>query len=113
MLKTLIMMCDIAIGFVVSGEMARFDSPKNITNAGSNYRSGRNSGDSGENNDSEQGDLALDTYVVELASEKQMRVGRRLPSGKYECYANGVKQEEFAEIELMEFDKWVREVYKK
>jgi hypothetical protein len=51
--------------------------------------------------------------VVELKTEKQMRIGKRLDNGKYECHIGGHYLGVFLESELMEFDDWVKNVYKK
>jgi hypothetical protein len=51
--------------------------------------------------------------VVDLKTEKQMRLGDKLDNGKYRCYSDGLLVGEFSEEEIMEFDKWVKEVYKK
>lgn len=51
--------------------------------------------------------------VVELKTEKQMRLGEMVEDGKYKCYRNHAYVGTFAESEFMEFDKWVKEVYKK
>jgi hypothetical protein len=56
-----------------------------------------------------EGDL-----VVELATGKQMRIAEILPAGEYKCNVAGSPVcNLFLESEIMEFDKWVREVYKK
>lgn len=51
--------------------------------------------------------------VVELKTEKQMRLGELLSNGKYKCYSNNSYIGDFAPTEFMEFDKWVKEVYRK
>ena len=57
------------------------------------------------------GDLT-NALVVELKTERQMRV-MGVVEGKYQCYSNGVYVGDFQDEEIMEFDKWVNEVYKR
>jgi len=57
--------------------------------------------------------LSKGLLVVELSTEKQMRLGETEEDGRYKCYAGGSYVGSFAESEFMEFDKWVAEVYKK
>ncbi len=57
--------------------------------------------------------LSEGLLVVELKTEKQMRLGKRLDNGKYECSMGGNYVGTFSDYELMEFDEWVKNVYKK
>ena len=52
------------------------------------------------------------TLVAHINTGQQMRIGEFLPDGKYRCYSNGMRVGDFSEEEFMEFDKWVKEVYK-
>lgn len=62
-----------------------------------------------ENSDNQSKGL----LVAELKTGNQMRLGEVDADGKYKCYMNGVYVGRFAKSEFMEFDKWVKEVYKK
>jgi hypothetical protein len=66
-----------------------------------------------ENNIYTEEGLQEGMLVVELKTEKQMRIGKRLDNGKYECHIGGHYLGVFLESELMEFDDWVKNVYKK
>lgn len=58
-------------------------------------------------------DIPIDTLVVELKTEKQMRVKEKLANGKYRCYSEGIYAGDYAPSEFMMFDQWVKEVYRK
>lgn len=64
-----------------------------------------------DNNKTES--LVEGTLVVELKTGNQMRTGERLDNGKYKCYSGTFHSGDFMPDEIMEFDKWVKYVYKK
>jgi len=51
--------------------------------------------------------------VVDLKTEKQMTIGEITEDGKYKCYSNYVYVGDFDSSELMEFNQWLKETYKK
>lgn len=52
--------------------------------------------------------------VVELQTGRKMTLGERIYDGKYRCYyVGGGSAGILSESEFMEFDKWVRDVYRK
>ncbi len=61
----------------------------------------------------DNGNYKKDTLVVELKTEKQMRTGELLDNGMYKCYSNGIYVGDFAPSDFMEFEQWVKQVYKR
>lgn len=60
-----------------------------------------------ENTERKNGILEKDALVVDLKTEKQMKISELLANGKYKCYSNSMHVGDFAPSEIMEFDEWV------
>jgi hypothetical protein len=54
-----------------------------------------------------------DLLVVGLKTGKQMRIREQLENSLYKCYSGNFYVGNFEVSELMEFNKWVNEVYNK